>query len=151
MVDSSQSSALTARDRLLHDRQMRCYHTMSGSQSGALAFSPSSIIRPQALSPRKLSLAEQQRQAIQIARTFDHHYLAAMRYGDEDGVVTAIIKPIQRRDARREVAHEIGVDAAGNVNIARCDHASVRRGILFRVSMLAVGTALLVGSVLAIL
>lgn len=74
-----------------------------------------------------------------------------MRYGDEDGVVTAIIKPIQRRDTRREVAHEIGVDAAGNVNIARCDHASVRRGILFRVSMLAVGTALLVGSVLAIL
>lgn len=145
-VDSSQSSAWTARHRLLDDRQMRCHHALRGR------LTPSSdTIRPQASFPRKLSLTEQQRQAIQIARTFDRHYLAALHYGDDDGVVTALLQPVRRRAVQQEVAHEIRVDAAGNVMVARCGHVSARHGVMVRVSMFAIGTALLVGGLLSIL
>jgi len=143
MVASSQPSAWTARERLLHDRQMRC------TRSGAALFSEP--IQPQAPTPRKLSLAEQQRQAIQIARTFDRHYLAAIHYADQDEVVTAIVRPVQRRDTRREVAYEIGVDAAGNVNVTRGEPASVQHRAWVWMSMLTVSAALLAGCVLVIL
>lgn len=150
LVGTPQSSAGTARERLLHDCQMRCSQETPARCSPASTLSSPGIFR-QALSPYQLSSAEQQRQAIQIARTFNHHYLATIHHESEDRGVIAVVRPIPGRTHRREVAHEIYVDAVGNVNVAPCsaDPALGRRGILVRTLMTAgVAVLILAGSLL---
>jgi hypothetical protein len=87
-------SAATVRNRLLADRTMRhhehsCWYVVH------------------------LSPAEQRHQALQIVRSFKHHYLAEINYHDDRHLTIALVKPA---DARRP-AHEIWVDAAGNVSV----------------------------------
>jgi hypothetical protein len=87
-------SATTVRNRLLSDRTMRhCEHVVH------------------------LSPAEQRRQALQIVRSFKHHYLAQLSYHDDRHLTIALVKPA---DTRRP-AHEIWVDAAGNVSVHHRD------------------------------
>jgi hypothetical protein len=86
-------SAAAVRNRLLSDRTMRHHeHNMH-------------VVH--------LSPAEQRHQALQIVRSFKHHYLAQFSYHDDRHLTIALVKPA---DIRRP-AHEIWVDAAGNVSV----------------------------------
>jgi hypothetical protein len=99
-IQSSQSSvpsAAAVRNRLLHDRTMR-HHELD---------LPLTYLTP----------AEQHRQVLQVARSFKHHYLAQIEYHDDCQLTIALVKPADLRRA----AHEIWVDAAGNVSVHRGD------------------------------
>jgi hypothetical protein len=86
-------SAATVRNRLLHDRTMR-HHEPDP---------PTTCRTP----------AEQHRQILQVARSFKFHYLAQIDYHDDRQLTIALVKPADLRRA----AHEIWVDAAGNVSV----------------------------------
>jgi hypothetical protein len=64
-----------------------------------------------------LSPTEQCHQVLQIASSFKHHYLAQIDYHDDCQLTIALVKPV---DLRR-TAHEIWVDAAGNVSVHHRD------------------------------
>lgn len=83
--------AATARSRLLCDNTIR--HTLN---------------RTAYLSP-----AEQRQQAVQIAHSFTHHYLAKLTYLDDCQTTIAMIRPIDTR----QPACQIWVDAIGNVSV----------------------------------
>jgi hypothetical protein len=103
-IQSSQSpapSAAMVRDRLLLDKTMRHHE--------------------QNLHVISLSPIEQHRQVLQIARSFKHHYLAQIDYHDDRQLTIALVKPANLRRA----AHEIWVDAAGNVSVHRRDSQPV--------------------------
>jgi hypothetical protein len=90
-------SAGMVRDRLLLDTTMR-HHERT-------------------LHAVHLSPTEQCRQVLQIARSFKHHYLAQIDYHDDYQLTIALVKPVDLRRA----AHEIWVDAAGNVSVRHRD------------------------------
>lgn len=108
-IQSGQSpihSAATVRNRLLADRTMRHHeHTLP-------------IVH--------LSPAEQRHQVLQIVRSFKHHYLAQLNYHDDRHLTIALVKSA---DFRRP-AHEIWVDAAGNVSVHHRDMQSTSYRLL---------------------
>ncbi len=120
-IDSSHSPAHTAatvRNRLLRDTTMRHHE--------------------RCLNTACLSPVEQHRQALQIARSFKHHYLAQIIYHDDYQMTTALVKPADRR----RPAHEIWVDATGNVSVHHQDIRSasqhLSRRVLFVLSIVLV-------------
>lgn len=113
-----QSAALSARERLLGDSTMRrnqpdysadqhppappitvTYETVSGSD----------LCAP----PTLFTRSEQERRAIQIARSFKHHYLSEMAHHDRKQLVVAILRPVGTRSAPLRIS----VDPDGNVNV----------------------------------
>lgn len=154
---SSQRSAEMARERLLNDRQIhrnRNFHAdglplPSDPFSGLPATGPFSPAFAQNL----LTSSEQKRQAIQIAQTFRQHYLAVITYHEDCRVVVATVRPIHARNYRRDVAHDIHVDPAGNVNIVQCppEHSPQRWLALGRLLMVASIVVTLFGSLLGAL
>ena len=99
-------SAATVRNRLLHDRTMR-HHEPDP---------PTTCLTP----------AEQHRQILQVARSFKFHYLAQIDYHDDRQLTIALVKPVDLRRA----AHEIWVDAAGNISVQHRDGQPVFHRLL---------------------
>lgn len=92
---SSQSSAVLARQRLLADKTLRCYKA------------PDSRTMPTLLPD------DQRRQVLGVARSFNGHYLAGVRYVAEQQTTVAVVRPRHPFD----VPYQISVDAAGNVDV----------------------------------
>lgn len=107
-------SAAVVRDRLQRDQVMRLH-------PGTTCLLPS----------------EQHRQAVQIARCFEHHYLAEVTYLDDCQMTVALVKPIHTR----QPAYEIWVDSAGSVRVFHRDTPSAPGRVLSRLVFLT-GTAL---------
>lgn len=116
-------TAATVRNRLLRDRAMRNH------LDDAACFSP----------------AEQHWQAVQLTHGFKHHYLAEITYLDDCRMTIAKVRPV---DTRRP-AHEIWIDAIGNVSVRYQDLHSLRHRLFSRaflipgISFVALGTLLL--------
>jgi hypothetical protein len=99
-------SAATVRSRLLHD------NTMRHSLGVAMCLSP----------------AEQHRQAVRITHGFKHHYLAEITYLDDCQMTVAVIRSVNMRHP----AHEIWVDATGNVSVHHQDTRPMRHRLSSR-------------------
>jgi hypothetical protein len=103
-------SAATVRSRLLRDKTMR------NNLDVAMCLSP----------------AEQHRQAVKITHGFRHHYLAEITYLDDCQMTVAVIRSVNARHP----AHEIWVDATGNVSVHHQDTRPIRHRLFSRVCII---------------
>jgi hypothetical protein len=103
----SSCPAAVARARLLNDRIMR------------RSTPPAAVPVPTARrSQDRLSAAIQRQHALNIARSFEHHYLAGIRFDPDTHTTVAIIRPVRQKSASRERAHSIRIDAYGEVLVS---------------------------------
>ncbi len=136
------SAALSARERLLHDPQIR--RNKSTYANHARPAAPSVTVTFETSGPGvTLSRAEQEQQAIAIARTYRHYYLAEIAYQANLCEVTALIKPMHHTKTN---ALQITVDASGNANIEALELPAYRpsfRRLLLVIGLLATAATIL--------
>ena len=99
--------AVTARARLLNDRVMR-----RNAPSVATSW----------VSPRRgqghLSSDIQRQHVLNIARSFEHHYLSGISFDPSTHTTVAVIKPVRHKSAAHERAHSIRINAHGEVVVS---------------------------------
>ncbi len=99
--------AVTARTRLLKDRALR--------RNSAPA--PISWVSP-SRSQGHLSPAIQRQHALNIARSFEHHYLAGITFDPSTHTTVAVIRPARHKSAAHERAYSIRINAHGEVVVS---------------------------------
>ena len=158
LATSRSPSAAAARERLLHDSQMRRNRVslteISPLPAPAITETFPALAARAAFSPgwsfHRLSPLDQKRQAIQIAQSFKGHYLAEVTYHHDRQMTVAILRPIQIRHHTLDVPHEIRVDAVGNVGVFCCEpfQTPVRPPVIGRVLLTFSVLLLILGALL---
>lgn len=132
LLEKHSSAALAARERLLHDPQIRRNRSLSPEPSVTATFTPEET---------SLSHRDQEQQAIAIARAYKQYYLAEITYQAHRREVVALIKPLHSVQAD---PLQIIVDANGNATIETVETSQVspRNRLLVLISILATITAI---------
>lgn len=119
------SSASSARERLLSDGAMRASRVRRAATAhqSALQSIPVSREVPEATAsvtlPEMILLPhEQRRRLIQIAASYDGHYLATVEFVAERNMTVGTIKPVRSAAGHPEPAREICIDSRGNVSVS---------------------------------
>lgn len=119
------SSASSARERLLSDGAMhasRARRVATAHQSALQSIPVSGSVAEAAegvtLSEEALPPSEQRRRLIQIAASYEGHYLAAVEFVAERSMTVGTIRPVRSAAGRPEVEREICVDSRGDVSIS---------------------------------
>ncbi len=122
-------SASAARERLLGDGVMRASRVRraAAAHQATLHSIPAArgvreAAENSAYPEAPLPPHEQRRRLIEIAASYDEYYLAAVEFVAERGITIGTIKPVRSAAGHPEEAHEICVDARGDISISLSCH-----------------------------
>lgn len=145
--------AQSARARLMNDPAMRrnhSSHNWAPRSTASVSYAPLSaeLIRA-AAGQGSLTRADQERRARQVASSFRQHMVADITYHAEQQITVATLRPIGAAAQPDESAHQICVEANGNVSVLHhgdtplpADHLIVHRLVLLVAGLTAAVGAL---------
>lgn len=119
-------SAFSAKERLMHDGVMRASRSRRVASAHRVSLESVPGAEPSTRVPSRfsslsvfLSPQEQRRRVMDVARSFEGHYLAAIDFMADRNLTVGTVKPV--RSTQRAVSEvvQICVDAQGNVSICQ--------------------------------